>query len=88
MVALRGISRRGESLILVTEYCPKGTLHLLLHGTAQSQLDAFKVAFSFPGGGGVGDMDACGGGRGGADACGGGSWGETRMPVGKGKRGG
>lgn len=44
MVALRGISRREESLILVTEYCPKGTLHLLLHSTAQSELDAFKLA--------------------------------------------
>lgn len=44
MVALRGISRRDDNLILVTEYCPKGTLHLLLHGTAQSELDAFKLA--------------------------------------------
>lgn len=44
VVALRGISRREDNLILVTEYCPKGTLHLLLHGTAQSELDPFKLA--------------------------------------------
>ena len=43
VVALRGISRREENLVLVTEYCPKGTLHLLLHGTAQNELDAFKM---------------------------------------------
>lgn len=43
VVALRGISRKDENLILVMEYCPKATLHLLLHGTAQSELDAFKL---------------------------------------------
>lgn len=29
--------------MLVMEYCPKGTLHLLLHGTAQAELDAYKL---------------------------------------------
>lgn len=45
VVALRGISQKDQDLVLVMEYCPKGTFGLLLHGTAsRGELDAFKMA--------------------------------------------
>ena len=45
VVALRGISQEDQDLVLVMEYCPKGTFGLLLHGTAnRGELDAFKMA--------------------------------------------
>lgn len=45
VVAMRGISLKEQSLVLVMEYCPKGTLGLLLHGTANrsTELDVFKI---------------------------------------------
>ena len=45
VVSLRGISQKEQDLVLVMEYCPKGTFGLLLHGTSQrGELDAFMMA--------------------------------------------
>lgn len=44
VVGLRGISKDGESTMIVLEYCPRGTLDVLLHHTmTQSRWDPLKV---------------------------------------------
>lgn len=43
VVGFRGISRTGSSRFLVMEYCPRGTLDVMLHHTQMQRWDLTKV---------------------------------------------
>ena len=43
IVALRGLCQHEEDLYLVMEYCPRGTLDVMLHHSAATRWDAAKL---------------------------------------------
>lgn len=43
IVALRGLSQHKDDLYLVMEYCPRGTLDMMLHHSAATRWDAAKL---------------------------------------------
>ena len=43
VVGLRGLAKEGSSTYIVLEYCPRGTLDVLLHHTMTSRWDPSKV---------------------------------------------
>ena len=43
IVALRGLCQKEDKLYLVMEYCPRGTLDLMLHHTAVKRWDPAKL---------------------------------------------
>ena len=43
IVALRGLCQQDDKLYLVMEYCPRGTLDLMLHHTAVKRWDPAKL---------------------------------------------
>ena len=43
IVGLRGLCQHGDDLYLVMEYCPRGTLDVMLHHSAAARWDAAKL---------------------------------------------
>ena len=42
-MALRGLSQHGNDVYLVMEYCPRGTLDVMLHHSAAARWDSAKL---------------------------------------------